>query len=584
MKRRCLALLALMGCAAGDANQPGTDAGAVGPSCQLNLIQPSSAEVGQDIELSLIVDETSTSGAHSYSWSVELAGVAVPVATVSSLGDRVSFIPSEAGSYGVVVDGNIGTTRCTSAIGNLNVAAVGAIKQKFRLRVVPPTQAAPTQDIVIEIFGGASATLPTMAVDEGELVDILVLDAAGAGEPGYLRARLRGGTDPIDYEGFTGPEGRLSLRLPQARFDLLFVPTNPASPPEQFLDVSAPDLATMILASPQPLRGFVFDSDGVGLAGLRVSLRVDGVDTTTTTTGADGAFAVMGRYGSLSGLRVAGDAGRGLPSLRADGLTGQAITGASSLAIRYSQPTISASASLSLPQGGPAIGARAEWRLETSAAATITAGTAEDVSGSLRVFATANGAGLALAEIPNLPTDFVAHSLDGDSARVARALPWPSSANQSIALAEHIVLTVSTTDENGAVVAGTQVSAAPLRELLPAGEPVAAITDNDGKASLTLVDGASYEVSVRATAGLAAEPAILSQVTTGTVGPIIKLHQTLALSGRLSGSSLAIAGASISLHCFDCTGAESSRTLSSSTTDPAGRFVLQVLDPGVQAP
>jgi hypothetical protein len=587
----CAGLLCAFSCGSEFANgDPNTDAGGntgdggVNDQCDLAVVAPALASIGQEIELAVEVLPAGLIGLREFQWTVNLQGVAQPLTPLADPLDRVSFVPTAAGPYQVEVQGSVGVLDCRTSLADITVIADGALSEDYRMRVAP-LSGAPTQDFQVRIYGGADSALPATQMESGLVANGTLTDALGAGVPAYLRARKRGTLAPADYEAFSDASGSFALRLPTGRFDLLAVPSGGGLPSVFLQDVEISDIAqTIVIPAPVSLSGDVKTAGGVPVAGARVSLVVDGAPSTSVLSAADGTFTVLGHSGSLSGLTVAPAAGSGMPALRAEGLSGQAVDGASPVSIQYASPAVNAQVDLSLVGGGAAVGARVEWRAESAQAATVNVnvGAPEDVAGVMRVTATADGTGRAQASVAAVVADLVVESSDASEGLVVPALDWGASPSTVRSL-EALVPVSFSVSFAAAAAAGAKILAVPIGALAPQSAAAAATIPISGTASLSLVSGGDYQV-LALDKKFGSQFISVSDVGLGTLVPQIELPGTIMASGYVSIDGNAAAGARVTLYCDGCSGDEATRVRAMAVADAAGRYNLQVADPGIATP
>ncbi len=560
-----------------DAGNGNDDAGAVG--CSLALVASANPAVGQPVEVTASVEGNSF-GLQEFTWTIDLGGVIQSITELADPVDRISFTPQEAGPYRVLVEGTVGGDSCTPATLNVGVVATGARVASYRMRVMP-AGGAPMQDVSIDVYGGADSVLPVSVLAPGDIATGRILDAGGAGVSAYVRARLRDSTSPADYEAFSNGTGDFSMRLPPGRFDVLVVPQDGSLPAALFSDRAPAEIGTTLsLLAPTTVSGRVLDASGSGLAGARVSLLVDGARSTEATTAANGSFSVLATGSSLTGLAVAPPPSSGMPSLRAEALSGQTVNSASDVVIRFSNPSISATVDISDSVGAPMPGAHAEWRADLPAAGTVNAGSVEAVAGTLRVEATADGSGRVQSSLVARTSSLVVRSTDGSEARIMSDIPWATAPISALSLQTLVTVPVATSVlDTGA--GGANVEASPMGLLAPQTAPTRSTTIADGSTSLALIQGGSYRLTVgHPTGGQHAQ--FLTNVQAGSIGPIA-LPGTVLAQGQIAiGSPTESgAGAQVRLYCDDCTGADAERVHASAVADETGRFTFRVSDPGV---
>lgn len=554
------------------------DAGANIP-CSLSLVSSGNTGVGQPIEMTAIVDGDAF-GVQDFTWTVDVGGAVQNYTVLADPADRISFVPQEAGAYRVLVEAVVGSDSCTPSTLTVGVVATGARIASYRMRVVAAS-GAPMQDVPIDVYGGADSVLPVTVLAPGDVASGRILDSNGVGVAAYVRARLRDSTAPADYESFSDSAGDFSMRLPEGRFDILVVPQNSLAPAAIFADRASEEVGTTLnLAVPTTLSGQVLDSGGTGLAGARVSLLVDGARTTEATTAADGTFSVSATGASLTGLSVAPPPSSGMPSLRAESLSGQSVTAASNVLIRFSNPSIAAAVDITDSTGAAVANAQVEWRADLASAGTVNVGAVEALSGTLRVAATADGTGRVQSPLVARTSNLVVRTSAGNEGRILRDVPWATSPISTLSLQTLVSVPVQA-DVLGSAIGGAKIEATPMGELAPQSTPTVATTAANGSASVGLIPGGAYLISVaHPTGGQHAQ--FITNAQAGSVGPV-SLPGTILAEGQISiGSPLETgAGAQVRLFCDDCTGADRERVHASAVADSTGRFTFRVADPGV---
>ncbi|MCP4449778.1 MAG: hypothetical protein GY811_31270 [Myxococcales bacterium] len=555
----------------------GTDAGG-SIDCVLTLVPPTDTAIGQAIEVSAQVDGAAF-GLHEFTWSVDLGGITQNITELSDPVDRIQFVPSEAGPYRVAVSATVGGLECLSATTTIGVVATGARKNSYRMRVVTAS-GAPTQDMAVDVYGGSDVVLPVTVLSAGDLVSGTILDSTGAGVPAYIRARLRDSVPPVDYETFSTEGGEFSLTLPDERFDMLIVPQSGTQPATLRSDRTAAEVGTILtLVAPTTIAGRVLDSEGSGVQGARVSLLVDGAKTTEATTAADGAFSVEASGSFLTGLALAPAPGSGMPSLRAEALSGQAVGDTSNVVIRYADPSIVAQVDITNSGGGGAVGARVEWRADVAAAGTVSVDSVESLDGTLRVAATADAIGRVQSNIVARDASIVVHGAGGSEARLLRDVAWATAPISALSLETLLALPV-TAEAAGSPLESADVRAVPQGILAPQFGPVQSVTAADGSAAVGVVRGGAYQLQV--VHPLAGEVgAFVADAQPATVlGPLV-LPGTIVAHGLVHVDSQPAPGAQVRLYCDDCKGNDAVRVHASAVADSTGHFMFRIADPGV---
>lgn len=565
-----------------DAGAAGGVDGAPSSDCELFFVPPTDATLGEPVEVSVLVSGANF-GIQTFTWTIELAGAAQNITELSNPAERVSFTPSAAGAYRIVVEADIGSERCTPALGTVGIVAPGARSEPYRMRVVP-TGGAPMQDVAVEVFGGADAVLADTVLEPGFVALGRIVDSGDAPVAAYIRARSRAGGAQADYEAFSAPAGDFRLHLPEGQFDLLVVPQSQFLPSQKFSDLSASEVGSVLSLSPAvALSGQLFTADGVGLAGASVSVLVDGARSTVATTNGDGTFSVFATGSALTGIAVAPPASSGLPALRADALAGQVVDEASSVRIRYAIASVPVALDVTDSQGAPEPGATVEWRSDVAVAGSVEVIGVEAVSGTLRLTATTDGVGHLERNVLAANASLVAQASDGGEARILSSIDWGIAPVSALAL-EELATESIVAELLGSAAIGATVDAVPTGVLAPQAPVRSGLTNAKGLAALQLVRGGTYQLNVRhPTAGLGYGQIVDAGSGAG-IAPLA-LPGTILAEGRLSvgvtGGSLE--GAQVRLFCDECAGADAERVHASAVVDPSGRYVFRVADPGVDA-
>ncbi len=578
-----LVLALAASCGSGGLDSPTPDAGggagdAAGVGCSLTLVPPTMAVLGQPVEVVATINGTSF-GAQSFTWSVDLNDEIQSITELSDPADRISFIPATAGPYRVVVSAAVGSEQCLPAMISIGVIATGARFTNYRMRVVPLGDT-PMQDFPVRIYGGADAVLPTSVLQPGILAEGKILDSTGMGVPAYLRARKRDTTPVADYESFSDTSGAFSLPLPDGRFDLLVVPEQASVPSVLFLDRSAAEVGSILnLATPATVGGRLLNAAGVGVQGARLSLVIDGAHTNEAVTSADGSFSVLTTGTTLTGLAVAPAPASGMPSLRADALSGQPVDELSTVLIRYLDSTIAAQVDIQTSAGVAAPSARVEWRADLANAASVEVASVESVAGTLRLSAIADSAGRVQSQLVARTASLVVHTSNGSEVGIARDVPWASTPLANLSLAPLVSLPVEVMLE-GIPVPSAQLRAIPQGLLAPQGAPVAGLSNGSGAGSLPLIRDGAYQLVVsHDDAGEQAHT--ISNVQGVPQTETFVMPGALTAQGRLQVGTDVAVGAQIRLFCDDCLGADAERVHASAVANAAGEFRFRVNDPGV---
>jgi len=486
----------------------------------------------------------------------------------------VNFLASTPGTYnvGVRVDGAFPS--CPDAIEPFNAEAPGANMVQYRLRVLPGT-AAPPQERLVLVKGGASASLDEVPVDPGVLATGEI-KAGTTGVPAYLRF-IPLGTPDAYVEAFTTQTGAYSARVLNTIHDVLVVPTIPGYPPQLVRGWSPAVVAAQVTAG-TAIAGVV-RVGGAPIAGAKVQITIGGIPSTLATTAGDGTFSVrsIATAGVPATVDVTPPPATGLPRITATGT----FTLGTSMQVTFAAQTLRDLAGTTVRRGGTAVGGAQLAVVGTlPAAATITAGATVDADGIVRLAATANGSG----QLPTLlaPAAQLAAAITVAPGDVALTpIDLRTTVPTSITAAP--MQEVFTTLKHGAdPLPGAVLDVVPAGALALAGMPgVRAVAEANGVVSVPLAPGASYELRPADPRGRAAPiPAVT--VTTGSVAATYTLAPAVRISGvlELAGSSNPLGGAGVQILCTDCSGVARSRPLGETATTGAGAFDVAVPDPG----
>jgi hypothetical protein len=562
-------------------------------TCDMAIaFSPSMPEVGQEINLTGVIDRFGASGIEIYDWQLDLVGTPVPFAALTPDNDQISFIPVQEGSYRVTLNGSVGSEQCIGKIEMVGVAPSGADSESYKLRVVPLGDEVPVQDLTITVRGGLNADLGPLSLSQGQQV---VGTVGGAIAPQVSYIRFRSQTTPaLLIEAFTNSSGVFDVRLPDATYDVLVVPQDGVSAPYGMSSATPLTLATTLsVAAADGFSGTVLDGAGQPVGGAGVQLTIDGVPTTIATTNGAGQFTVAGRAGNSAGISVVPPAGSGLPTLELDGSAGPSVANGASLSIDYAAALASQSVSTTVVDtdaSSPVAAARATWiarPIAASATLSVDAGAPISVAGRMRLAVVTNGAGIAPATLlPNAVYDVVVEPAAGAAGSVTLV-----TADLTAGAAPTIVL-----DDAGQVVATVQGDSMPLADVRVVATPIGTLANiasagatsvsaTDGSFTLDLVALGDYEIALdgsghphtNRTLGISAPGAGASD-NQGAIA----LGDALSITGQLeiAGGSVA-AGAHISVLCIACPAEEALIPVSETIVDLSGSFELRVPDPGV---
>lgn len=528
-------------------------------------------------------DLDGSSGVSTYTWSIRKrdTGADIPFTPLASNMQDIQFEAATSGVYDV--SAIAGGSSCNSFFGPFNVSEPGANSRPVRIRMVPPTSiAAPPQERIITVTGGADFAAGIVTLDAGSTYPVQVRAAqTSAPVPGYLRFTSRATPDAV-VEAFADQSGNASVRLIPGRYDVLVVPTSSSYPPRLFSDWD-PLLQQLQMDGGIQLGGSVLDASGTGVGGARVSLVSNGVPSTVATTATDGTFTLRWReYASIEKLTVTPGPGSDLPRLDAQVEIGAQTT----LVLRHaSVPSSDVANTLVRVGGSPAA--------STDVLVDLTlpmAGTIRDAGGT-NVLAQATGshrATLRTDATGRLPAAgfvngtggvFIASAGAGATSAVSLPLGGTIDAAAPVSVSGRVMRSA------GGVRAGARVRATLTGALAHTGAPIpGTFTGADGRFTLSLAAGASYALTLSdPTADDAALVVDLASAATQDLGDRT-LPAALTVSGevRASGQSVGARSVGIAALChLACTGIDRSRPLGDAVTDAAGRFAVAVPDPGV---
>lgn len=573
---RPLAVLAALVVAAGCGSQQGSDgdAGTCGVAVQFEPVDA--------VAPATIIARATVSGASGllgYTWSVRHDGLDVAVTPRTPDRRDIEFAALEPGVYQVSLEVGGAFPSCPTWQGDVNVRDPGAGVGAVRLRVHPPAAAAPIQERVVVVPGGADFALGTLSVEPGLSTPIAVRDGGGALAPSYVRLRSRA-TPDVALELVTTAAGTERALLAPGRYDALVVPLVGALAPA-FVGNWDPALGGLTVDAGRAVTGRVLDIDGSGLAGARVT--IDGDDdtppSTVATTGADGSFTLAWRGGSGAALTVVPAVGGGRPRLRvpldtldaARPLTvrydaGLVVRDLGGVTARIDGQAVAGGHALVVAELGP-VATVGDGLVQVAASGTHRDRIAIDGAGRLAPYLIAAGAARA----------YLVPDAGGPGAVVVFDTRGGSPPELAGARPRTVLATV--VDADGAPVAGAQVTAQVATDLAHLGAPTAtATTAADGRVTLSLATGAGYDATVLDRRG-GRHRAVISGVAVdlGT----LTLAPTLVLTGELHvvGQSAGLEQTAVTALCAGCLGLERDRPLGAAVTDVAGAFSLALPDP-----
>jgi hypothetical protein len=449
----------------------------------------------------------------------------------------------------------------------------------YRLRVVPPLELAPPQEVVVQVHGGQSIT-HWVPLETGEHV----LGAVKAGatlEPAYVKfVPLLGPA----FDTVTGT-GNFDVHLALQAHNVIIVPANHAFAPKLVGWMPGMGMNTFQVDAGTMWTGVVLDRGGAPLAGAQVQLTSNGLPSTTATTAGNGGFFVAHHFtaGAMVTVAVTPPPGSGLARLEATAAFDQA----SALNISYAaSPATCDLAGTPVQRGGNNQANAGVAIVGTYAnAGTITAGaTMANASGELHVATAASGAGTlpstivprsaALSAVVTIaPGDLAVAALDTSGGCAAHTITAPAMSVEA-----GTTRTFAQTNISGVSVEAVPIGALAMASLVPA----EATSGAQGAFTISLAAGAHYELHVTDPGGRGA-PLVIADLVAGGVPAFADLPVAIAITGgiTLDGDPNPIPNASVQILCTNCSGVAASRPIAQTTTDFASQFRVAVPDPGM---
>lgn len=578
---RPVVLAALVaGCGAEGAHSDGgSDAtsGDAPSGCMVYLtFDPPAALAGPSTQIRAIANVANAGGVLAYQWMVTApSGQLVVTQPAHPDGSQVMFAAPDAGPYQVSVRVDGASPPCLDTTQPFQVDAPGANMKQYRLRVIAPPSAAPPQERLVLVKGAANAALDEVPVDPG-VIAVGDITAGAAGVPAYLRFIPLGARDAY-VEAFTSATGAYSVRVLNAFHDVLVVPTVPGIAP-QLIRNWTPQLTSLQLVAGAALTGTVRVA-GAPIAGAKVQITVDGVPSTLATTAGDGTFTVraVAALGAPATVDVTPPPASGLPRIAA---TATFALG-TSIDVAYAPTTLRDLAGTTVRRDGAAVPSAQVMLVGTLAtAATVTAGAAVTVPGTVRLAATANASG----QLPTLraPAAQLSAAITVAPGDVALAPVDLRTTVPATLTAAPMVEATTTLKLGTATLPGAVIEAVPAGALALAGVPgVRVVAGAGGIAQLPLAAGASYALHLSDPQARAA-PVPPPTVTSGTIASTYTLAPALKLTGtlQLAGSANPLGNASLQVLCTECTGVARSVPLGEASSFGSGAFAVAVPDPG----
>jgi hypothetical protein len=483
----------------------------------------------------------------------------------------IDFAAPTAGTYHVTLD--FGTSiQCEPALpADVNVRQPGANEADFRVRVIPPaTASVPAQDIPIHVYGGADFGLGAKPLDEGALRQ----DVLSPQVPAYIRFSATGTTSALT-EAFTDMFGNYDVRLLGTAYDVVVIPTGGNAPQRIRSWLPGQGLS---LQPGHAVTGKVKDAGGAGIANAKVSLQLDGVPTTIGTTQSDGSFSVLGDPNATAtsnvDIEVTPPASSGLPRLVASGK----FNPTAMITISYTAAVSVVSVAGVHARRGGANQPNARVTVFGTLAGAGLVNASASATGEVRLSATANASG----DLPAgtlVARGVLSGVVDAGGALGVGAFDTTGTIPAAIDTNGPVAGATTIRDVTNATLDGVAVDAVPAGALAAAGGAVVhGTTGVSGSVTLTLASGGHYTLRVFDPKGRGAQ-GTPPDVVAGSL-PTVALGKAIHITGYVLDGTSPIAGASIQILCYACTGIDASRPIAEIATSVSGGFSLAVPDPG----
>lgn len=577
-----IALIAGAACSAGgDASGDDSPINDAPTGCSVTLgFDPMTVTAGPSSEIRVSANVIGADGVLGYTWQVTHGGadVTYELAGVGEPQQAIKFFVPDAGPYRVMVAVNGAGSFCPTAQADVNVGVPGGALQQVRLRIYPPPGvAAPPQERLEQIPGGADWSLNNVTVDVGVMATGHVRMGT-IGVRAYLRFIPLGGRDAF-VEAFAASDGAFDVRVLNTVHDVLVVPTVPGIAP-RLVKNWMPGNAVLPVDAGTTLTGTVLDPAGNGVANAHVQVEHDGVPSTLATTTTSGTFSVLANVmpGSEVRVEVTPPVATGLPRI-----AGAALGLASPFAVQYSEALVRRDAGGAVVRRGGVAQPNAPVKLvgTITAAATINATVSAD--GEVRIATQTNGAGaipsgtLAPAA-PLSAVSTIGTQLAVDAFDLTAAVPATIDAPPAVMLNAQLR---SAAQE---ALPGAVIDLAPAGALDLAGAMAIRATANSaGDVSLLVPAGGRFDVRASDPQGRAA-PLLLADVPTASLSAAYALKPHLRVTGTLvlSGNPQPVSRGTVQILCTECEGVDRSRPLAEGATSSAGAFGLAIYNPGTQ--
>ena len=568
MKTALVLVLALFGACAGEFAPASNDGG----QCDVSIAYtPSMPVAGPASEVRLSSAITSSSGTHSYSWTVVKGGILVPTTDAQANGSEVTFIADAAGPYSVTLDvvATLGGS-CPQAHATVNVL-MDATFENMRLHIVPPlTAMGPTVDRVIQVHDGTDFNIGPVVLEASTLASGTVRNSSGAGIPAYVQFYPQGMAGAM-VETFASGTGAFTARLLLQPHDVIVIPSATNIAPQRLTNYTTTGALPM-LSAPDSISGSVHQG-ATPISGARVQLTIDGVPTTLATTAANGTYTVLGHHaaaGKLVKVEITPPASSGLPRLEASGMLSTQLA----IDANYAGITLRNLSGVPVRRGASALPNRPVVIVGPVTSTSMIAGLTS-TTGYLRIPTTTDAGGNLPSVLAPATTLFAVTTVaQGDLAVGTVAAGTPA------AIDAPAMTPLSTIGAGGAnALSGVTLDLIPKDELAAANAPALHfIGDASGRVAGSIPTGGTYDVRWSDPQGRRGPLVAYNKTAINssyTLPPAVYVSGTVTITG----SSNPVVGASVQIRCESCTGVDKTRPIAEVATDGHGSFTLAVPDP-----
>jgi hypothetical protein len=562
----------------------GDGSGGNGELCSVSLTAaPATATAGPGTTIRVMSHVFNGPGTLTYRWTARFNGGVADAVPVIEDPSQLDVRTPSPGVYDVTLEVTGAPTPCSTGVLPINIRAPGARSETLRLRITPPqSAAAPPYEKLVQIDGGATLDIGTVAVDQGVIADVVVSGPDG-GVPAYLRFAPAGTPDAV-VEVFADDAGHAVTRLVAGTHSVLVVPLVATAAPRR-IDGWSSSSSTLAVDAGVPVTGVVRDPAGAVLDGAKVQVSVDDLPSAVATTAAGGSFALRAASGGASvTVEVTPPNASGLPRLSATA-TSTALDLRMPLQIRYAANVTlkNLAGTVVRRQGAPVPGAGVTVVGSLAAVGTVTAGTSGapvSATGEVRITATSDGSGALPAMLvpASAALSAVIAVAAGDLAVTALDTSGGRPASLDAPALQPIITAVFDTT---ARLPGAVLDVVPAGALAMAAAPALhVIADGSGAVTAALASGGHYDLRLHDPMGRGA-PLVIADRTATTIATSYHLPVALQVRGTVKlGGTQPLAGASIQFLCDRCTGIERVKPIAEVASDGGGRFALAVPDPG----